>query len=228
MAAHDGDAVGETVGGGDHLTREEEEHHGLEIEAQTVDDLGQDLAKDDAICYVKVVGVEGEGFDDLLLRDSANHLADIEDDGGGNTNNNECDLGPLVDAEDDEEDRQQREGDDFVEEEDETQETSTKPGEQTDVESEENRRNEQQQTDEEATSAGDGVLPDHGVVQTLPTGGVVGRDVVVLFGWLQDGGMDTCGELMRIGDDAIFTVLAMTADGRLHIQADTNDEQQHR
>ena len=61
MPAHDGDAVGETVRRGDHLTREEEEHDGFQVQAQAVDDLRQNLLGDHAIRDIEVVGAVAPG-----------------------------------------------------------------------------------------------------------------------------------------------------------------------
>ena len=93
VAAHDRDAVGQAVGGGDHLAGEEEEHHRLQVEAKAIDDLRQDLAEDDAVSDVEVVGVEREGLDDLFARDGLHHLGDVEDHRGRDADDDQRDLG---------------------------------------------------------------------------------------------------------------------------------------
>lgn len=224
VATHDGDAIGQAIGGGDHLSGEEEEHHGLEVEAKAVDDLRQDLPEDDAVGDVEVVGVQGEGFDDLLLGYGLHHLGYIEDHGGRDAYDDKSDLGPLVDAEDDEENRQKRKSDDLIEEEDEAQEPGAKPGEETDVKGEDHSRNQKEEADEEATAARYCVLPDHGMMNPLPRRGVVGGDVIILFRRLKDSGTNAGEKLVSAGDDAVFRILAMPADRSLHIEADAHNE----
>ena len=43
------DAISQTVGGCDHLAREQKQHHGFQVEADAVEDARQDLLADDAI-----------------------------------------------------------------------------------------------------------------------------------------------------------------------------------
>ena len=74
-------------------------------------------------------------------------------------------------------------------------------------------------------AAGGGVLPDHGVTEELPLGGIVRSDVVVLFGGLENGGVDAAHQLVSVGDDAIFRVLVMPLRRRLDIEADTQHKQ---
>ena len=226
MAAHDSDAVGEAIGGSDHLPCEEEEHHGLEVEAEAIDDLRHDLTEDYSISDVEIVGIQSEGLDDLLLGNCLHHLGYVEDHGGCDAYDDERYLGPLIDSEDDEENGQEREGDDLIEEEDEAEEPGAKPWKETDMQSQDNCGNKKKEADEEAAAAGYGVLPDHGVMKSLPCGGVICGDVVILFCGLENGGTDPGNKLMSAGDDAIFRVFAMPADRGLHVESDTDEEDQ--
>ena len=226
MAAHDGDAICEAIGGSDHLSREEEEHHRLEVETKAIDNLRQDLPEDNSVSDVEIIGVQRKGLDDLLLGNGFHHLRYVEDHGGCDAYDDEGYFGPLVDSEDDEENGQEREGNDFIEEEDEAEEPGAEPRKETDMQRQDDGGNKKKEADKEAAAAGYGVLPDHGVVQSFPGGGVISGDVIILFCGFEYGGTDTGDKLMSAGDDAIFRILAMTANRGLHVETNTDDEDQ--
>ena len=63
-------------------------------------------------------------------------------------------------------------------------------------------------------------------MKSLPGGGIICGDVVILFCGFQDGGADACDKLVTIGDYAVFRILAMAVDRGLHVETDTDEEDQ--
>jgi hypothetical protein len=63
-------------------------------------------------------------------------------------------------------------------------------------------------------------------MEPVPPRGVVGGKVVVFFSRFKDRGVNALNELPSIGDNAIFDILAMTADRSLRVEADADQEEQ--
>ncbi len=81
VPAQQGDAVGQAVGGRDHLSREQKQHHCFQVEPDAVEHARPDLLEDDAIGDGEIARAQRESLDDLLARHALAEVEGVQNDG---------------------------------------------------------------------------------------------------------------------------------------------------